>query len=92
MKTAISVPDPVFARVERHARRLGLSRSEFFARAAARWADELEGEGVTAAINEALEAAGDDGYGGNRSFLRAASTRTFAHAQAHEQDDGTSAG
>lgn len=92
MKTAISVPDPVFARVELHARRLGLSRSEFFARAAARWADELEGDDITTAINDALQAAGDDGYGGNREFLRAAAVRSFTPAQAHEQDDGTSTG
>ena len=35
MKTAISLPEDTFRRVERAARRLGMSRSEFFARAAA---------------------------------------------------------
>lgn len=87
MKTAISVPDPVFARVEEHARRLGLSRSEFFSRAAARWADELEGEDVTAAINAALEAAGDDGYGENREFLQQAAIQTFARLERMERED-----
>lgn len=89
MKTAISVPDPVFARVEVHARRLGLSRSEFFARAAARWADELEGEEVTTAINAALAAAEDDGFAGNREFLRTAAARSFARIDRLERDDAS---
>lgn len=86
MKTAISVPDPVFAQVEHHARRLGLSRSQFFSRAAARWAAELEGEEVTAAIDAALEAAGDDGYGGNREFLQQAAVQTFARLERMDRD------
>lgn len=58
MKTAISVPDETFARVERAASRLGVSRSEFFARAAERWLAELEDAGLTDAINAVL--GGDD--------------------------------
>jgi hypothetical protein len=88
MKTAISVPDPVFARVEHHARRLGLSRSEFFARAATRWADELEGDEVTAAIDAALEAAEVVGAGENDEFLRAAAQRMFSRLDRDEQDAG----
>lgn len=60
MKTAISIPEQVFHRVEEHAARLGMSRSEFFTRAAARWADELDGEHLTAAIDAALAQAGPD--------------------------------
>lgn len=60
VKTAISVPDQVFHRVERHAQRLGMSRSEFFSRAAARWADELDDDDLTAAIDAAVTAAGPD--------------------------------
>ncbi len=51
MKTAISLPDETFQRVEHAARRLGVSRSEFFARAAERWLDTLEDDGTTEAIN-----------------------------------------
>lgn len=58
LKTAISVPDETFARVERAASRLGVSRSEFFARAAERWLAELEDAGLTDAINAVL--GGDD--------------------------------
>jgi predicted DNA-binding protein len=54
MKTAISIPDGTFARVEATAARLGVSRSEFFARAAERWLEDLEGAEMTAAIDAAL--------------------------------------
>jgi predicted DNA-binding protein len=54
VKTAISIPDETFARVEATAARLGVSRSEFFSRAAERWIDDLEGAEMTAAIDAAL--------------------------------------
>ena len=54
MKTAISVPDRTFERVETAARQLGVSRSEFFARAAERWLDDLESDNTTDAINRAI--------------------------------------
>jgi metal-responsive CopG/Arc/MetJ family transcriptional regulator len=57
MKTAISIPDATFARVEASAARLGVSRSEFFARAAERWIADLEDAQTTAAIDAVL---GDD--------------------------------
>jgi hypothetical protein len=60
MKTAISVPDVVFERAQRHAARLGISRSEFFAKAAERWADELDGAELTIAIDRALSESGPD--------------------------------
>lgn len=60
MKTAISLPDETFARVQRAAARLGVSRSEFFARAAERWLDALDDEHVTSAINEAIAGLPED--------------------------------
>jgi predicted DNA-binding protein len=60
MKTAISVPDSTFARIEATAARLGVSRSEFFTTAAERWIAELEDGRTTAAIDAAL-AGGDPG-------------------------------
>lgn len=54
MKTAISISDEVFARVEATAARLGVSRSEFFSRAAERWLEDLEDAETTAAIDAAL--------------------------------------
>jgi metal-responsive CopG/Arc/MetJ family transcriptional regulator len=54
MKTAISLPDGTFRRVDRAAKRLGLSRSELFARAAESWLDTHEDDDTTAAINRAI--------------------------------------
>lgn len=62
MKTAISIPDATFARVEASAARLGVSRSEFFARAAERWLDDLEGADTTAAIDAALAGKQDTAF------------------------------
>jgi metal-responsive CopG/Arc/MetJ family transcriptional regulator len=55
MKTAISLPDETFERVEQATAKLGISRSEFFARAAEKWLQQLEGPELTEAINRALE-------------------------------------
>ena len=63
MKTAISVPDEIFEQAAGQAAELGISRSEFFARAARRYLDELAAQSLTSQINQALEAAGDDGTG-----------------------------
>jgi len=60
MKTAISLPDDTFERVDRAARKLGVSRSEFFARAAERWLAALEDGQTTAAINSALAGSPHD--------------------------------
>ncbi len=54
MKTAISLPDDTFRRVDVAAKRLGVSRSEFFARAAERWLESLDDDGTTDAINRAI--------------------------------------
>lgn len=54
MKTAISLPDDTYRRADRAAKRLGLSRSEFFARAAENWLAALEEDATTEAINRAI--------------------------------------
>lgn len=59
MKTAISVPDDTYERVSRRAQDLGMSRSEFFSRAAARYLDELDSDSVTHQIDAAVAALGD---------------------------------
>ncbi|MFZ0831549.1 MAG: ribbon-helix-helix protein, CopG family [Mycobacterium sp.] len=55
MKTAISLSDETFDRVSRTAADLGMSRSEFFARAAQRYLDELDTQSLTGQIDSALE-------------------------------------
>ena len=46
--------------MDRAAKRLGVSRSEFFARAAERWLAALEDDENTAAINSALAGSPHD--------------------------------
>jgi len=60
MKTAISVPDETFEQATKQAAQLGISRSEFFARAARRYLDELASRSLTEQVNAALKAASDD--------------------------------
>jgi hypothetical protein len=59
VKTAISVPDDTYERASKRARELGMSRSEFFSRAATRYLDELDSESVTHQIDQAVSALGD---------------------------------
>jgi metal-responsive CopG/Arc/MetJ family transcriptional regulator len=60
VKITISVPDETCAEATSQAADLGISRSEFFARAARRYLDDLADEWHTQQINEALEVAGED--------------------------------
>lgn len=73
MKTAISMPDEVYSRVDDYARRHRLNRSEFFVLAARRLLDEEERQLATDAINAALKAAGD--LTSDEVFLRRAAQR-----------------
>ena len=58
MKTAISLPDDTFERAMRQATKLGISRSEFFARAALRYLEELDAEPHTHLIDQVVDALG----------------------------------
>jgi metal-responsive CopG/Arc/MetJ family transcriptional regulator len=60
MKTAISVPDDTFDQVERRTAALGISRSEFFTRAAQHYLRELDAHSLTARIDAALTLVGVD--------------------------------
>jgi metal-responsive CopG/Arc/MetJ family transcriptional regulator len=74
MKTAISLPDDTFRRVEDAAKRMGVSRSEFFARAAERWLDVLRQDDMTDAINRAISESQSD-----HEFVDAAATALADH-------------
>jgi metal-responsive CopG/Arc/MetJ family transcriptional regulator len=74
MKTAISLPDDTYEQASMRARELGISRSEFFARAARRYLDELASQSLTQQINEALHAVDDSNAAAaaaGRSYLAA---------------------
>ena len=54
MKTAISIPDPIFKATEAAAKRLGMSRSELFTRAAVEFMKTHPAEDVTASYDRAF--------------------------------------
>jgi predicted DNA-binding protein len=60
VKTAISLPERTFERATRRAKELGMSRSEFFARAAELYMEKLDTHSLTQQIDEAIQAAGAD--------------------------------
>lgn len=77
MKTAISLPDSAAERFDRVARRHGMTRSEFYRRAAERYAHELADADLTAQIDDAIDEVGqpaDD----SAEFRRAANGRLVA--------------
>ena len=52
MKTAISLPDPIFEEAEELAKRLGMSRSQLHATAVSPFVEAYREEAITAALNE----------------------------------------
>jgi metal-responsive CopG/Arc/MetJ family transcriptional regulator len=52
MKTAISLPDPVFEAAEQLAKRLGVSRSELYASAITEFINRHRSRGVTELLNQ----------------------------------------
>ncbi len=69
MKTAISIPDPVFKTAENLARRLGLSRSELYVRAISSYVETHKNKKVTNLLNEVY--ADDKNQGLEKDFKRA---------------------
>jgi metal-responsive CopG/Arc/MetJ family transcriptional regulator len=51
MKTAISIPDPLFQAAEQYAQAKGLSRSELYAKAIQHYLEAVRYQGVTEALN-----------------------------------------
>lgn len=78
MKTAISLPDATFERATRRAAELGMSRSEFFARAAEQYLRQLDDASLTAQIDAVLDRGGDDDSAG---AAVAAGRRTLTAAE-----------
>jgi len=55
MKTAVSIPDSLFHAADTLAGRLGLSRSELYARAVKQFIADHRDDGVTEALNRTYE-------------------------------------
>ncbi len=51
MKTAVSIPDPVFTEADQLAKKMGVSRSELYASAIQAFVAAHRAEDVTAALN-----------------------------------------
>lgn len=60
MKTAVSIPDPVFKEAEILAKRLGITRSKLYANALGAFVASHAPDSITDAMNAALDAAGSD--------------------------------
>jgi metal-responsive CopG/Arc/MetJ family transcriptional regulator len=73
MKTAVSIPDEVFEKAERLARRLKKSRSELFSRALAEYVARHAPDHVTEAINQVCAEIGVE----PDPFTSAAARRTL---------------
>jgi hypothetical protein len=56
MKTAVSIPDPVFEAAECLAKRLGKSRSQLYAEALQAFLDQRRGGSITERLNEIYDA------------------------------------
>jgi hypothetical protein len=78
MKTAISIPDDVFQRAERAAKRLGISRSELFTRAMQEFLGIRRSEEITASYNEAF---GDGDDRETSAFRREATRRQLLNVE-----------
>jgi metal-responsive CopG/Arc/MetJ family transcriptional regulator len=73
MKTAVSIPDDVFEKVERLARRAKRSRSEVFSAALREYIARHAPDEVTDSINRAIEEIGEQ----QDDFVTAASRRVL---------------
>lgn len=60
MKTAVSVPDELFARAEALSAELNVSRSELFARALREFVERFSTRQLTQQMNEVCDRLGDD--------------------------------
>jgi hypothetical protein len=79
VKTAISIPNEIFAEAERLAKQLGISRSELFREALGVYLRNRSQEGVTEALNSVY------GSGGNGSPIDPALTKMQASSLGSEK-------
>ena len=77
MKTAVSIPDDVFERAERFAKRTRRSRSEVFSAAVREYVARHAPDDVTEAMNRACAAAQDT----PDAFVAAASRRVLERSE-----------
>ncbi len=59
MKTAVSIPDPVFNEADALAKRMGITRSKLYARALGAFVATQTSDRITQAMNDSIDAAGN---------------------------------
>jgi metal-responsive CopG/Arc/MetJ family transcriptional regulator len=74
MKTAVSIPDPIFETADQLAKELGISRSELYARALEDLIRNRQREHITASINATLASLEPE----SQEFLDRAAQDSFA--------------
>jgi metal-responsive CopG/Arc/MetJ family transcriptional regulator len=77
MKTAVSIPDDVFEKVERLARRAGRSRSEVFSAALVEYVARHAPDEVTDAMDRVCAELGDQ----QNTFVSAAGRRVLENTE-----------
>jgi metal-responsive CopG/Arc/MetJ family transcriptional regulator len=77
MKTAVSIPDEVFERAERLARRAGRSRSQVFSEALREYVARHAPDEVTDAMDQVCAQVGDQGD----QFVAAAARRALERTE-----------
>jgi metal-responsive CopG/Arc/MetJ family transcriptional regulator len=77
MKTAVSIPDEVFEKVERLARRARKSRSEVFSDALREYVARHAPDEVTDSFNQVCDRVGEQ----NAAFVRTAARRILEKAE-----------
>jgi len=77
MKTAVSIPDAIFERAERFARRAKRSRSQLFSDAIDEYLNRHSGDEITDAMNRVVDATG----GGVDPFTASASQRALSRIE-----------
>jgi len=80
MKTAISIPDTVFADAERLAKRLKKSRSQLYSEAVAEYLVRYDEDAITESWNQALAEPGDEDAEEAR-FVEEAARRTLERSE-----------
>jgi len=73
MRTAISIPDEVFRRAEKLAKRTKKSSSRLYSDAVREYVDRHSADAITEAVNRVVDKLGSD----VDPFLTAAARRTF---------------
>jgi metal-responsive CopG/Arc/MetJ family transcriptional regulator len=77
MKTAISIPDKIFKKADRLARRLGISRSQLYSEAVEAYVNRRRPESITEAMNRVVDEVGP----ARDDFVSAAANRVLERTE-----------